>query len=739
MSRVYFSLLRRDQFRLSFPFSLFTFFFSLLPFHLIVFAQQAETDSLKYQLDSVIVSASRFEQPINEIPFSINIIDQSTLNLSRESLSSESIFRYVPGIIVNNRYNLSQGDRISIRGIGSRSQFGVRGIKILLDGIPLTFPDGQSQLNNLDINTIGRVEVIRGPSSFLYGNSSGGVIYIQSRNLNSNVFNINPGFSLGSFGFRKYSLNASGKLGNNSLLININKINYDGFRENSAASSTAFNIISNQYFNEKLSLKAVINFYDAPYLLNPSTLSKSDAESNPETARLFVKKQGSGKEIKQGQAGVSFFYNPDEVHKFEATLYGISRSMLNPIPGRYIKLNRLSGGLRTNYSTKFNVSKINFAFFAGGDFEFQNDVRTEFENNGLSDNDFNTVAKSEIIRKVRSGNMLLDQNEKVKSYGLFSKLEFSPFEKVSVSIGLRYDKFNFDADDKFLLDGVDNSGSMKMDNISKMIGAAYRFNEHFQMFTNYSTSFEVPTTNELSNTPNGAGGFNTLLTPEQIESFEIGIRGDWLDRKFFYNASIYKLNIDRILIPYQLQNQQGDEVYYRNSGNAVNNGLELFANWIPVQQINFTFLFSHMNFTYKNFILEKMINGSHFEVQLDGNKVPGIPKNKLAFGIVYNFISGLSTELYFNWTDKIFVNDMNGSGLESDNESNFINDSYATADLKFVYNFSYGLGNYDLFFGIINLFDTNYNSSIVPNAVGDRYYEPAALRNWYGGVSISFQ
>ncbi len=292
---------------------------NILLLQTFAFGQQVKQDSIKYQLDTIFVNTDRFEQPINQIPFSIDVLDSESLRLNDESLSTEGLFNLVPGIIVNNRNNLSEGDRIIIRGIGSRSQFGVRGIKILLDGIPLTFPDGQSQLNNLDLNSIGRIEIIRGPSSFLYGNSAGGVIYITSKKVSSSHFTFTPGISIGSFGLHKYSLSSTGMIGNNSLFINLDKISSNGFRENSASSKSSINIISTQQFNNKISLQAVINYYDAPYLLNPSSLNKSDAQDNPAQARQYVKQQGAGKKITQTQTGITFSFIPKENQKLETT------------------------------------------------------------------------------------------------------------------------------------------------------------------------------------------------------------------------------------------------------------------------------------------------------------------------------------------------------------------------------------------------------------------------------------
>ncbi len=698
---------------------------------------QQKTDSLYYQLDSVVVSAGRYEQPLYQIPFSVDIISAKSLFIPHGSLSGGDLFRFVPGVIADDRNNLSEGDRISIRGIGSRSQFGVRGIKILLDGIPLTFPDGQSQLNNLDFNSIGQIQVIRGPSSFLYGNSAGGVIEIQSKDIYSTKLKLTPGFRIGSFGLQKYSFYGADKIGKNMMMISINKINYSGFRENSAASSTALNVISTQQFDNDLTLEGIFNYYNAPYLLNPSSLDKSDAENNPSIARAYVKNQGAGKSIKQGQAGATLTYKPDNLRKLEATVFGISRSMLNPIPGRYINLNRISGGFRTDYSTYFKISNKIFDLLSGGDYEFQNDLRREYANNGV--NNYNSLSKNEIIKGVAVGNILLNQREKVNGFGIFSRLGFSPFNKIYVTAGLRYDDYLFSVEDNLKTGGIDNSGSISMNNLSRMAGITYRIGNNTQVYTNYSTSFQTPTTSELSNSPAGQSGFNMSLKPEQISNYELGIRGELSGNNLIYGISVYHLNIGRILISYQLPGSQSDQVFYRNSGSAVNNGVELNLNFMPDKNLNLSFAYTYMDFKFQNFIEVFQVNDIARAVQIGGKRVPGIPPNNFSLGAVYSTGFGLTTQLTLNWTDKYFANDVNGPEPGSLlNSSDYFNNAYSTADLEFVYNHSFYLFDGKLYMGIINLFDTKHNGSIVPNAAAGRYFEPAAPRNWYGGLSFNF-
>ncbi len=699
--------------------------------------QHLTADSVYYRLDSVIVTASRYEQPLYRIPFSVDIISPAASKIPGESISGEGIFRFIPGIVVNNRYNLSEGDRISIRGIGSRAQFGVTGIKILLDGIPLTFPDGQSELNNLDPNTIGRIEIVRGPSSFLYGNSSGGVIAIRSKDIYPAKTTLNAAYRTGSFGFHKYSVTGSGRIGNNSLSVDFNEMNYGGFRENSSASTTAFNIISTQSFDGNLSLEGVFNYYFAPYLLNPSSLSKTDAELDPALARTYVKEQGAGKSIGQGQAGITLSYEPDKNQKIETTVYGISRSMINPIPGKYIKLDRVSGGIMTNYSTSFTAAGKNFDLLTGADYEFQNDLRHEYENNGVSN--YGNLSKGEIINNVVPGNILVNQREKVNGLGIFFRLGFSLLKKLYLTAGLRYDNYLFGVDDMLKANGLNNSGSVVMDNLSRMAGLVYRISPGTQIYANYSTSFQTPTTTELGNTPSGRGGFNTSLKPELISSYEIGIRGEVYGKTFVYRISSYHLNINDILISYQLPGSQSDEVFYRNTGAAFNNGLGIRLNWLPGSSLNFTAAFTLMNFKFKNFTEYFLTNSVSVPVQIGGKKVPGVPAEVFSFGCLYTSGFGLNSDITFSRTGEYFVNDLNGPEPGSSSpQRDYVNDAYSVADFKMSYGCSAGFIKADIFAGISNLFNIKYNGSVVPNAAGDRYFEPAAPRNWYGGLSLNF-
>ena len=232
----------------------------------------------QYQFEPIVVTTARIERSLSRVPYSIEIIGQNEIQRAEVGLSLNEVLRLVPGVVVNNRYNLSQGDRISIRGVGSLAPFGVRGIKIILDGIPLTMPDGQAQLNNLDLGSTGKIEVLRGPSSSMYGNAAGGLIKIRTQSASASPFLFQPRFVTGADGLWKWQGKISGNIGGNTYLVNVNKLRFQGYRDHSSASSTSVNAVSRHDLSNRIRMTTVFNYFDAPYLLNPSSLSKTDAE-----------------------------------------------------------------------------------------------------------------------------------------------------------------------------------------------------------------------------------------------------------------------------------------------------------------------------------------------------------------------------------------------------------------------------------------------------------------------------
>ena len=688
-----------------------------------------------YTLKPVVVSA-RAENSILNIPYAIDISDSTQIQNNIRGLSLNEVLDQVPGLIISNRNNPSMGDRITMRGIGSRASFGVRGIKIIYDGIPLTFADGQSELNNLDFSSIGSIEVLRGPASTLYGNAAGGVININSQKPSGKTILINPSFTAGSFGLRNYNIKASGTLDKFTYLLSLNKLLYSGFREHSSANSTSMNSILSYDISKKVRIKTIVNYFNSPYLLNPSSLTKEDALNSPEFARSYIVSQGAGEKASEGNYGItinSIFTND---FKNTTTVYFIKRSLLNPIPGTIIDLNRNAGGFRTFFEKKLPeiFLQTNLNLSGGFDFEFQSDLRKEYANKGLLNTN---ISPEDIFNNLQYGSALLNQREKVTGAAPFVSASLVLNKKIEFQAGLRYDNYNFKVNDYLLSDG-NNSGERRMSNLSPMAGVIFLPQPYMKIYANYATSFQTPTTNELSNNPSGSGGFNPSLEPEKIKSYEIGAWGILNQYKLNFETAFFIMEFNNMLISYQSQIPGSEAIFYKNAGIAENMGGEIKLTWNPINDISATASYTAMHFIFKDYLTGFTDNSGNYDYkQLKGNYVPGIPRNYFAVELKYNSPFDLSFSLKADWYDKYFTNDFNGPVPGSNSPpANYINNNYLKLDLILNYNFK--IEDYDLNFtaGINNILDKRYNASIVPNAAADRFFEPSAGRNIYVKAGI---
>lgn len=714
----------------------------------VVFSQEAQPkkhgssqtfSEPEYEIGPIIVTATRSEHLIFLMPYAVDVIGQGEIQRAEVGISLDEALRATPGVVVNNRYDLSTGERISIRGIGARAPFGIRGIKIILDGIPLTMPDGTSFIDNLNLGSAGKIEVLRGPSSSLYGNASGGLIKIQTQSAPSVPFLFQPQFILGDNGLRKWQGKFSGKAGKHSYILNLNKLQLDGFREHSAASSTSVNAVWRRDISDNLRLTAVFNYFDSPYLLNPSSLSKTDAKASPTMARFFVKQQGAGKQLRRGQGGITLKYGNNRTNELEATLYGLSRSGFTAIPGRAFEPDQSSAGMHAVFSRRFHIGNLNVRWTAGTDIESQSGTQIEYENSGLPEDQVETADEGDIFDILQYGPRTLDQDEKVFVLGPFTELEFSPGSKWLLTFGQRYDRYRFEATDHFMEDGSDDSGTRNMDRFSPMVGVVYHPYDFVRFYSNYSSAFQTPTTIELSNRPTGEGGFNPTLNPEEMRSYELGIKGLWPERRFGYDLSLYILDISDMLISFQIQEPGREESFYRNAGKAQNKGAEVKLDWLPTKGLRTSFAYTFMDFVFKDFMVEAKSGETTKLVQLAGNDVPGISPHRIFAGISYEHAIGAYSEVNLQWSDQYFANDFNGPPPGSDKPiQDFVNDAYIVIDVRLGFQRRFSRFGTEFFLGLNNLLDKRYNSAIIPNAFWDQFFQPAPGRSWYTGVNVSF-
>ncbi len=664
---------------------------------------QAKAQEPSVVLKPVEVTTTRIKKDINKVPFSLSLIDKDNIQLGEQTITLDESLNKIPGVYVQNRYNFAQDQRISIRGFGSRAAFGVRGIKILYDGIPLTLADGQSQTDSLDLSSAERVEVIRGPVSALYGNASGGVISIFSeRGYENPFFEIKPLF--GSFGLFRVNAKTGGQIGNLSYLVNISRLNYDGFRDHSKTENIQLNSNFNYILNENSDITVVLNYIDAPKAQDPGALTREQINQDRNKASAGNVVSNSGESIEQLRLGLKFNTYINDNNSVEALTYIITRDFEQRLPFGIVSFDRIFLGGGFKYINTSNFLNHNNRLIVGTDIEYQDDDRVNFS----------------YTDEFRKDALTLDQTEQVFNIGLYLQNEFSILDNLELSLGFRYDYYNFSVDDFFISDNnPDQSGSRSFNQLNPKFGILYSPLEYINIYGNFSTSFETPTTTEFINNPDGTGGLNPDLDPQKTIGFEIGAKGI-IENKLNYEIALFYADIDDQLIPFEVEEFPGRD-FFRNAGSSRQYGIELLLGYSLTKNIRTSFSYTYLNFEFKDFEVEDEI--------FDGNDVPGIPDHQIYADILYKSDIGLYAGADFLFVSDFFVNDSNSER----------NDSYKIINLKTGFEKSF-IKNLSLntFLGLNNILDEEYNSSVRVNAFGDRFFEPAPEFNLFGGISLKY-
>ncbi|WP_171032793.1 TonB-dependent receptor family protein [Fodinibius saliphilus] len=652
---------------------------------------QSNKDSLKVELDPITITAIQSTVSTETAPISFTTarINEQELNQSAP-LSLSSVGAQLPGLWVSDRNNYALGEKLTIRGIGWRAAFGVRGIQVVLNGIPLTVADGQTMINIIDPAFIRRAELVRGPAATYWGNSSGGVLYLSTKPSHNKDNTLRMRTMAGSYGMRKGEIEYSTSNPDHDMSLYSSYLASDGFRDYSGVKMFRSGITGRTNLTSKSQLQYQAGVIYMPEAQHPSSLTKQQAEENPTMARsIFADSAKAGKTISQGQAGLSYTLDTT-AGIFNLTGYGIYRDLSNPLPFGIITVNRWAGGLRATFDKDWNNANLQF----GIETKFQNDDRTEFENTG----------------NAQRGAITVDQIERVWNQAAFLNGTYT-IGNINFMGGIRFDRLTFEADTKT----NQQASNRTFQSFSPSLGISFTPSPH-TFYTNVSTSFEAPTTTELVNRPGGGNGFNPSLKPEQTVGVEVGVRKTTPNNPLSYDIAAYKLWISDMLLPYKLD--PNGPTFYRNQGQTSHAGIE---GRILIQFNTNLKLSSTANLTRA--IFKQTVNQS-----VTGNEVPGIPTFRLNNQLSWKF-GTFSGELAYNYN----------SGYTANNLNTAYNDRYGVFDIKFSYLWSI-TGNkakVQPFINIENVLDTRYNGSIVVNAFGGRYYEPAPGRSWRFGVSVS--
>lgn len=650
-------------------------------------------------LQPVLVNVLRTPFLLTNAPFAVAAKTTDEIQRARPGLGLDEALGGIPGVQVDDRYNYALGDRISIRGFGARSPFGVRGVTVVVDGIPATLPDGTTNLNHVDLGFLRRVEVMRGPASSLYGNSAGGVIHFESELPPAVPISQEVGVVAGSDGLLRLNSTTGGRSGGANYLLNVTRLTYDGYRD--------FQEAENLQLNGSLGLQAAggdLRFvgsfvdYDAN---NPGSLNRTDFEADPSQVHRLYTVHQTGEDGRQGQLGASW-RGGFGAGSLELAAYGLTREIWNPIPFNTVAIDRKAGGLSALYRSDSEIVPTRFNWAVGIEGDLQSDDRRNFGHSGAG---------------VPSVEPSIAQDEQVLGGAVFAQLTAVPIERLTALAGLRYDVTRFEADDRIVTsDDPDDSGERTMDAISPSIGINYEVSEPLFIYGNIATSFETPTGTELANQVSGAGGFNEELEPQRTLSYEAGAKGllsEWAS----YQVSVYRARVREALQQFVATNER---VYYRNAASAVHQGVEAGVTVAPVTGVRADLAYTLTDARFDEY---ENLDGE----SLADNKIPGVSPHRLDVALSYEAPLGIHASIEGRYSDAVPVDDENTETAPSS----------TVVDLRFGFE-ELRIGGFavDPFVGVTNLFDETYATSFAINHPGRRFFEPGPGRALYLGGQL---
>jgi iron complex outermembrane receptor protein len=612
----------------------------------------------------------------------------------------------VPGLQVDNRYNFSQGDRLSVRGLGARAQFGVRGLKVLVDGIPATLPDGQTSLSHVDPLRIEGAEVVRGPASSLWGNAAGGVVQLETGPPSGAA---SASVLAGAHGLVHWTGEAgwgggSGASASGSDVAgwgasaSASRLLYGGFRDHAAADKW-FGSARAEWTGERDALRLVAHGVSY-HARNPGSLSDSLLAVDRTQAYGFNVVQKTGEAAEQAQVGLTWTRSFGSGGGLEVTAWALTRELDNPIPPVIIDLGRVAAGVRASVRGALALAGRRVRWVTGVDAEGQWDDRQNFENEAGD-----------------RGALVLDQTEAVAAVAPFLEVETPVAGPVSALAGLRWDRHVFTADDRMRVAGdpsTDASGSRVMGQLSPSLGLVAELGR-VSVYGSVASSFETPTTTELVNRPTGGQGFNPELQPQRALSVEAGARARIGPGRV--HVAAYRMRIRDALIPFEVPTEPG-RTFFRNAGSAVHRGLELDA-WLALG----AGFGARVGWTWVDARFDRFATA---DGDYAGNRVPGVAPHRVTGSLSWRG-DGARLELAGRWVDAVPVTDANEARAPS----------YALLDLRGSSPpLQLGGTSLELFGGIDNLLDADYVASVVVNAFGGRYYEPGPGRAAYLGVRV---
>ena len=687
----------------------------LLPLAVTVFPALADEQTL-------IVSAT--PQALSELdtPAAVSVVNGEDMRRATQQVNLSESLNSVPGLQIQNRQNYAQDLQLSMRGFGARSTFGVRGLRLYVDGIPATMPDGQGQTSSIDIGSIDRVEVLRGPFSALYGNASGGVVnVITQKGQQPNTLEASTDY--GSFGSWRYGLKASGATGDGSqpgdvdYTVSTNRFTTHGSRDHSGARKNLANARLGVRIDEVSKLSLMVNSVDIN-ANDPGGLSRAEWEANPRQSPRGDQ-YNTRKTLTQTQAGLRYERQLGEHDDLSVMMYAGQRetTQYQSIPrdpqlkathaGGVIELSRQYQGIDTRWTHRGELL-VPVTFTTGLSYETMQEKRKGYEN---------FVMNGSVPVFGTKGNLRRDERNLMWNLDPYVQSHWQLTDRLSLDAGLRYSSVWFDSDDRYITTGNgDDSGDASYHKWLPAGSLNYAITSGWNTYIALGRGFETPTINELSYRSGGQSGLNFDLKPSTSDTVEMGSKtriGNGL-----LTAALFRTDTENEIVA---DSNSGGRTTYKNAGKTRRQGAELSLDQQFAENWRLKMAWTWLDATYRS--------NACGNNDCQGNRMPGIARNMGFESFGWQPEEGWYAGANLRYMGDIQANDANTAKAPS----------YTVAGLNTGYKLRYGNWLMDVYGRVDNLFDREYVGSLIVNESNSRYYEAAPGRNYGVGLSLAWE
>lgn len=682
-------------------------------------------------LEAITVQSTRTANSLLETPASVSVVNGSEMRRSNLQINLSESLGSVPGLLIQNRNNYAQDLQVSLRGYGARSTFGVRGVRIYVDGIPATMPDGQGQTSNIDMASIDRVEILQGPFSSVYGNASGGVIDITTER-GSQPSLLNASIATGSYGTQRSGMKALGLVEAGDTLIDyalsMNHFHTDGYRDHSAARKNLGNMKLGMLLANDSELTLIANQVKLK-ADDPLGLDREAFEHNPRSVVANALNYNTRKTVDQTQAGLTYRVPVGSTHELQTMIYygerhtvqyqaipvAVQTNPANPQhPGGVIDLQRSYRGADLRWVWQPDTEMSVIAGLAYDTLRERRKGYTNFTGNG---SERQLGVKGTLRRNEVNTSTTLDP---------YLQTSWRFAERWTLDTGIRYSTVTVNSDDRLIVPPyADDSGSVRYREALPFMAVGYTFTPELKGYVSAGRGFETPTINELSYRPDGSPGIHFGLQPSTNTTIETGLKG-YVGRHEF-TAAVYRTrSANEIVSAGSIQGRST----FQNAGRTERTGLELGSKFYFGAHGRFDMAYSWINARYRDSCQTAQCGpGAQPNNQIEaGSKIPGIPEHMVFIGIGWTPDTGWQWGIEGRYLSSIQVNDGNTQQAPG----------YATLSASTGYVWKTGPWELSSYARIDNLLDRRYAGSVIVNEGNGRYYEPAPGRNWSAGLSASY-